>query len=71
MYSAQWQMTQKGQVILSYDDEAEQSTFDGSVILGSLLLGAGISNISDWLKEFSMKRATGIRKRELLGRQFR
>jgi hypothetical protein len=53
MYYAEWEMTQRTQVTLSYVDEAEQSTREGRVIMSSLLLGAGISGIGDWLKGVS------------------
>ena len=53
MYYAEWEMTQRAQVTLSYTDEAEQSTYEGRVIMGSLLLGAGISGVGDCLKAVS------------------
>jgi hypothetical protein len=49
----EWNMTQRTQVSLYYVDQDEQSTFEISVIIGSLLLGSGISGIADWLKEHS------------------
>lgn len=51
--SVEWNMTDRTQVVLSYVDLTEQSAYEVSVILGSLLLGAGISGIADWLKEHS------------------
>ncbi len=49
----QWNMTQRTQVSLYYVDQDKESTFEISVIIGSLLLGSGISGIADWLKERS------------------
>lgn len=51
MYSVEWEMTQRTQVTLSYVDEAEQSTYEISVIMGSLLLGAAMSGVADWLED--------------------
>jgi hypothetical protein len=53
MYYGEWQMTERTQVTLSYVDEAEQSTYQISVIMGSLLLGAAIPGIADWSKDIS------------------
>jgi hypothetical protein len=53
LYFVQWNMTQRTQVSLYYVDQDQQSYFEISVIIGSLLLGAGISGIADWLKERS------------------
>ncbi len=47
----EWTMTQRTQVNLYYVDQDEQLSFEISVIIGSLLLGSGISGIADWLKE--------------------
>jgi hypothetical protein len=48
-----WTFTQRAQASLYFVDQDEQSTFEISVIIGSLLLGAGISGIAEWLKPHS------------------
>jgi hypothetical protein len=49
----EWIFTQRTQLNLYYVNQDEQSTFEVYVILGSLLLGSGISGIADWLKDRS------------------
>ena len=51
--SVKWNMTQRSQVTLFYIDEAEQSTYQFSVIIGSILLGAAIPGVADWSKDIS------------------
>jgi hypothetical protein len=63
--SVEWDLTQVTQVTLSYVDETEQSTYEGSIIMGSLLLGGGISGIGDWLKDLSTPNRPYLRKSTL------
>jgi hypothetical protein len=53
MNSAEWTITERTQLTLSYVDQTEQSYYEISVILGSLLVGAGISGIADGLRQYS------------------
>ena len=63
--SVEWTLTQRTQVSVSYVDESEQFTYEISAILGSLLLGAGISGIAYRLREYS----TGEGRDEEWGRR--
>jgi hypothetical protein len=51
--SIEWDLTQRKTVTLSYVDDAEQSMYEGALIIGSLLLGAGVSGIGDWVIDIS------------------
>jgi hypothetical protein len=54
--SVAWRLTDWNDVVLSYVDENEQSWFQFPLIAGSLLFGAGLSGIYEWLKEWDKKR---------------
>lgn len=55
--SVEWYMTRRTQVSLSYVDDSEQFTYEVYAILGSLLLGAGISGIADQWREYSTEQS--------------
>jgi len=52
----QWNMTERAQAYLYFVDQNESSSYEISVILGSLLLGSGLSGFADWLSERSERK---------------
>jgi hypothetical protein len=62
LHSVEWVMKDQTQVTLSFVDQNQQSFYEVNVILGSLLVGAGISGFADCLKERSANHHTRVRR---------
>ncbi len=70
--SVDWNMTARTEVSLYYVNQDEQSRFEFAVVVGSILVGAGISGIADLLKPHTiseivdwLKAHTGYQNRKM------